>query len=95
MAKRKARSQTSNLSPDHRKSRIDPIPLCVSGVRHVVGKLSTRATTLVETSFRLEVCTRSYSPAKLRDSHISGLPVGGPGTKNHSDATPEKWCIVY
>jgi hypothetical protein len=47
MAKRKAGSQTSNLTPDHGKSGINPIPLHVGGVQHVVGKLLTRATTLV------------------------------------------------
>ncbi len=46
MAKRKARSQTSNLTPNHIKLGIDPIPLRAGGVWHVVGKLSTRATTL-------------------------------------------------
>jgi hypothetical protein len=47
MAKRKAGSQTGSLTSDHGKSGIDPIPLRAGGVQHVVGKLSTRATTLV------------------------------------------------
>jgi hypothetical protein len=47
MAKRKVRNQIGNLTPDHGKSGIDLIPLRASGVRHAVGKLSTRATTLV------------------------------------------------
>jgi hypothetical protein len=47
MAKRKARSQTGSLTSDHGKSGIDPNPLCVGGVQHVIGKLSTKATTLV------------------------------------------------
>jgi hypothetical protein len=69
MAKRKVGSQIGSLTPDHGKSGIDPIPLRSSGVRHVLGKISMRATTLVQTSSRSEVCTRSHSPAKLRDSH--------------------------
>ncbi len=36
-----------SLTLDHRKLGIDPNPLYASGVRHVVGKLSTRATTSV------------------------------------------------
>ncbi len=32
MAKRKAGSQTANLTPDHKKSGIDPIYLAVEGV---------------------------------------------------------------
>jgi hypothetical protein len=47
MAKKKVGSQTGSLTPDRGKSGIDPIPLRAGGVRHAVGKLSTRATTLV------------------------------------------------
>jgi hypothetical protein len=81
MAKTKVESQTGSLIPNHRKSGIDPIPLCVGSVQHIVGKLSTRATTLVQTSSWSEVYTRSYNPAKLgnsqpwqfQDSHL-GVP---------------------
>jgi hypothetical protein len=45
MAKRKVGSQIVSLILDHEKSRIDPIPLCVGGVQHAVGKLLTKATT--------------------------------------------------
>jgi hypothetical protein len=47
MTKRKVGSQTGNLTPDHGKSGIDLIPMRAGGVRHVVEKFSTRATTLV------------------------------------------------
>jgi hypothetical protein len=47
MAKRKAGSQIDSLTPNHGKSGIDPIPLRAGGMQHVIGKLSTRATTLV------------------------------------------------
>jgi len=39
MAKRKAKSQTANLTPNQKKSGIDPIYLVVEGVRHTVGEL--------------------------------------------------------
>jgi hypothetical protein len=84
MAKRKAGSQTDNLTPDHGKSGIDSIPLRSGGVRHAVGKLLTRATTLVQTSSRSEVCTRSYSLAKLWDSQpwwFQDSHLGVPGQK--------------
>jgi hypothetical protein len=42
----------------------------VGGMRHAVGKLSMKATTLVWTSSRSEVYTRSYSPAKLWDLQL-------------------------
>jgi hypothetical protein len=65
MAKRKVKSQTSSLTPNHKKSKIDPTPMRTGGLQHTVGKLSTRATTLLETSSQSEVWVKSYSPAKL------------------------------
>jgi hypothetical protein len=47
MAKRRAGSQTGSLTPDHKKSGIDPTPGCVEGVRHTVGKFLRRATSLL------------------------------------------------
>ncbi len=47
MAKRRAGSQTDNLTPDQKKFRIDPIYLSENGVRYTVGKLLTRATTFL------------------------------------------------
>jgi hypothetical protein len=55
MVKRKARSQTANLTPDHKKSRIDPTPGFSEGVRHTYEKLLSRATSLLQTSFQSEV----------------------------------------
>jgi hypothetical protein len=69
---------------DHGKSGIDPIPLRAGGMQHVFGKLLTRATTLVQTSSQSEVCTRSYSPAKLQDSQpwrFRDSHLGVPGQK--------------
>jgi hypothetical protein len=60
MAKIKVRSQIGNLSSDHYKSRIDPICLHAGGVRHTIGKLLTRATTLLEISFQSEVYAQNY-----------------------------------
>jgi len=48
MAKRRVGSQIVSLTPDQEKSGIDPIYLGVNDVRHTVGKLSTRATTLLQ-----------------------------------------------
>jgi hypothetical protein len=47
MAKRKAMSQIANLTPNQKKSGIDPIYLSADGVQNTVGKLSPRATTLL------------------------------------------------
>jgi hypothetical protein len=47
MAKRRVGSQIANLTSDQKKLGIDPIYLVVDNVRHIVGKLSMRATTLL------------------------------------------------
>ncbi len=70
MAKRKAKSQISNLTLDHQKSRIDPISLYAGGVRHVIKKPSTRATTLLQFSSQYKVCTQSYGAPKSRESQL-------------------------
>ncbi len=36
-----------SLTFDHKKSGIDPTSVCADGVRHAIGKLSTKATTLL------------------------------------------------
>jgi hypothetical protein len=71
MAKRKAGSQTVNLTPDQKKSGIDPIYLVSGGVRHIVGKLSTRAITFLQMELRSEVFSQSYGAPKLRESHLA------------------------
>ncbi len=74
-----------NLIPDQKKSRIDPIYLTAQGVWHTVGKLLTKAITLLGIASRSEVCSQSYGapksqPAQFWDSH-SGVS----GEKSHLD----------
>jgi hypothetical protein len=57
-----------SLTPDHEKSGIDLFPMSDSGVRHGVGKISTRATTLVQTSLRSNSAVGSYGNSKLKES---------------------------
>ncbi len=45
MAKKKAGSQIANLTPDQKKSGIDPIYLASDNERHTVEKISMKATT--------------------------------------------------
>jgi hypothetical protein len=56
MVKRKAGNQIANLTPDQKKSGIDPIYLAIDNVPHTVEKLSTRATTLLHIALQSEVC---------------------------------------
>jgi hypothetical protein len=44
---KKAGSQIASLTPNQKKSGIDPIYLALDDVRHTFGKLSTRAITLL------------------------------------------------
>ncbi len=98
MAKRKAGSQFANLTPDHKKSRIDPIYLATGKVSHTIEKLLTRAITLLYIALRSKVCSQNYGAPKLRESHLvrfwdshSGIP----GEKSHLDVGPMANHRVY
>jgi hypothetical protein len=39
--------KTNSLTPDHKKSRIDPTFVCAGGVQYVVGKILMRVATLL------------------------------------------------
>jgi len=68
MVKRRAGSQIGSLTPDHKKSGINPILVCEDGVRHTVGKLLRRTTRLLQTSSQSEVWTGSYEFPKSQES---------------------------
>jgi hypothetical protein len=98
MAKRKARSQISNLTLDHKTSGIDPIYLFANNVPHTIGNLSTRATTLLWTAPRSEVCSQSYGAPKSRESPLAQFRdshLGVPGEKNHLDVGSVASHLVY
>jgi hypothetical protein len=71
------------------------------GVRYVVGNISTRATSLVQTSSWSDLAVRSYELPKSRDSTrddfgtISGLHFGSPGNLCHLDVAPTGRRKVY
>jgi len=63
---------------------IGAISLHLGGVSHTVEKLSTKATTLLETSLQSKACTQNYGPSKSQESQfweISGFPFWSPETK--------------
>jgi hypothetical protein len=98
MAKRRARSQIASLTLNQKKSGTDPIYLSQDGVRHTVGKLSTRATTLLQTAPRSEVCSQSYGDPKSRESQLARFQdshSGVPGEKSHLDVGHVERCRVY
>jgi hypothetical protein len=67
-------------------------------VQHTVGKLSTRATTLLQTASRSELCIRSYAPSKSRESQLAGFRdshAGVPGEKSHLDVGSVESHRVY
>jgi hypothetical protein len=68
MVKRTAGSQIASLTSDQKKLGIYLIYLSAEGVQHTVGKLLTRATTLLQTAFRSEVYSQNYGAPKLRES---------------------------
>jgi len=98
MAKRRAGSQIANLTPDQKKSKIDPIYLAADNVPHTVEKLSTRAITLLHIALQPEVYSQSYGDPKLRESQLAEFRdshAGVPGEKNHLDVGPVKRSRVY
>jgi hypothetical protein len=98
MAKRKAGNQTANLTSDQKKSKIDPIYLAADNVRHTIGKILTRATTLLQTAPRSEVCSQSYGVPKSRESRLVWFQdshSGVPGEKSHLYVGPVERCKVY
>jgi len=81
---KKARSQTGNLTLDHKKLGIDPIPVCADGVWKTVGNLLRRATSLLQTSSQSEVWARSYELPKSWKSKLGQFrdsSLGVPGIK--------------
>jgi len=52
---KKVKSQTSNLTSDHKQLEIDPTSMRVDGVQYTLGKLLMRATILLWTSSQSEV----------------------------------------
>ncbi len=98
MAKRRAKSQIANLTPDQKKSRIDLIYLATNNVRHIVGKLSTRATTSLQVAPQSEVFSQSYGAPKSQESQLAqfwNFHSGVLGQKNHLDVGPVERCRVY
>jgi len=98
MATRRARSQTANLTPNQKKSGIDSIYLAADNILHTVEKILMRATTLLQTALRSEVCSQSYEAPKSRESWRAGFRdshEGVPGEKNHLDVGPLERSKVY
>jgi len=56
---------------------IDPISLHVGGVQHIIEKLSTRATTLLETSSQLESARKVMGPQSRKSPNFGnfGTPI--------------------
>jgi len=50
MSKRKVGNQITNLTPNQKKSGIDPIYLAAEGVQHIVENLSMKVITLLKTT---------------------------------------------
>jgi hypothetical protein len=96
--KERAGSRIASLTPNQKKSRIDPIYLATDDVPHTIGKLSMRATTLLQIALRSEVYSRSYGVPKSRESRLAGFRdshAGVPREKSHLDVGPVERCRVY
>jgi hypothetical protein len=86
------------LTPNQKKSEIDPIFLFADNVRHTVEKLSTRAITLLQIAPQSKVFLQGYAAPKLRESPLARFRdshSGVLGEKNHLDVSLVERCIVY
>ncbi len=87
-----AGSRIASLTPDQKKSGIDPIYLAVDDVPHTVGKL--------QLCFRPHFDVRSAREVMGFQSPGSpgwrdfGSPAGVPGEKSHLDVGPVERCRV-
>jgi len=98
MARRKAGSQIANFDsrPEKGGNRLDL--LGYKGCAIYLGKLSMKATTLLETTSRSEVCSQSYGVSKLRESQLARFRdshSGVPGEKSHLDVSSMASHKVY
>jgi hypothetical protein len=104
MAKRRGRKSNCQFDSRPEKVRNRPDLLSCRQRATYLGKLSTRATTLLQIALRSEVCSQSYGAPKSRESQLVGFwdsPVGVPGVlgvpreKSHLDVGPVESCRVY
>jgi hypothetical protein len=59
--------------------------MCEGGLKHIFGKLLTKATTLFHTLPQSEVCTRNYGPPNCWESQLQEFQdpnLGVPGQKD-------------
>jgi hypothetical protein len=97
------KGQESNCQFDSRPEKVGNRPNLLSFRRRATYlwkalKLSTRATTLLQTSPRSEVCSQSYGAPKSRESPLARFRdshLGVPGKKNHLDVGPVERSRVY
>jgi hypothetical protein len=91
--KERAGSRIANLTPDLKKSGIDPIYLDVDDVTHIVGNLLTRATTSFQTTLWSEVCSQSYGAPKSRESQLARFQDSHAGVLRESRESRERKVI--
>jgi len=97
------KGRESNWQFDSRSLKVgnQPLPKSELRVKYVVGKISTRATSLVQTSLQSDLAVGSYELPKSRDSTrddfgtISGLHFGSPRNLCHLDEAPTGHRRVY
>jgi hypothetical protein len=65
-------------------------------MQHIVAKLSTRVTSLLEIASRSEVCLQSYGAPKSWESALTKFRDSGvPGEKSHLDVGSMASHIIY
>jgi len=105
MAKRRAGSQTASLTPDHKKSRIDPQKVKNRPLPDVRFESATRRWKALEESYNFSSDRIAIQGLieKLWGSKVAGVPfgaisglsLGSPGKNSHLDVAFVESCRVY
>ncbi len=88
----------SRWTPESSKDNFKGQNSMIGGVFYTVGKLSMRATTLLQTASQSKVSSQSYGAPKSRESQLRRFRdshLGVPGQKVHLDVGPVEKRRVY
>jgi hypothetical protein len=98
MAKRRAGSRIASLTPDHKKSGIDPIYLATGGRATYCWKAVNESYKFASDRIVIRGLLAKLWGSKVAGvpfGAISGLPIGSPRKNSHLDVASVESCRVY
>jgi hypothetical protein len=97
MVERRARNQTGNLTPDHKKSRINHPSVCRWSATHRWKSLEESYKFSLDLIPIQGLSRELWAPKVpgVQIGTVSGLLLGSPGNKSHLDAGAVEQCKEY